>query len=166
MTIKFNDGKGNGGEQFKPTVVKEPIDASKTRQFAQATIDLNTLKAAGGLKDGTTLQIGDTKYTFAIGANSKYQSAANVIDLTDRAEGSADLAEVAANRLSKVAEGNSKFLVGSDTKGIISLTEKDGAIDYSVNNLAGADHEGTDGKGTNAADAGVDGNDVDATLND
>lgn len=86
MTIKFNDGKGNGGEQFKPTVVKEPIDASKTRQFAQATIDLNALKAGGGLKDGTTLQIGDTKYTFAIGANSKYQSAANVQELWGRYE--------------------------------------------------------------------------------
>ena len=86
MTIKFNDGKGNGGEQFKPTVVKEPIDASKTRQFAQATIDLNALKAGGGFKDGTTLQIGDTKYTFAIGANSKYQSAANVQELRGRYE--------------------------------------------------------------------------------
>ena len=149
MTLKFSDGSGNGGEQFKPTVDVEPVDNTTNRQYAQATIDLNKLP----IKDGYSLQLGNTTYTFAIGNDSRFKNAANVVDLTDltmkdfAAAGDRGFL-TAANRLSKAAAANSTFLVGSDTKGGISLTEKEGAIDYSVNNLAGSDNKGTAGGGT------------------
>ena len=155
MTLKFSDGSGNGGEQFKPTVVQEAIDSTVSRQYAQATIDLNEISSM--LKDGFTIQLGNTTYTFAIGSDSRFKNAGNVVDLTDLTmedfkQAGARGFHTAANRLSKAAAANSTFLVGSDTKGGVSLTEKEGAIDYSVNNLAGSDNKGTAGEGTGIID--------------
>ena len=146
MTLRFSDGTNyNGGEQFAPTVVVEPVDSSTTRMYAQAKVDLNAMK----VQDGSTLKIGDTTYTFAVGPNSKFKNGANVVDLTDTTAGNPDLASIAANRLTQVAKNNRQFIVGSaDKGGVISLTEKEGAIDYAKNNLAGDDGKGT--KGTNA----------------
>ena len=161
MTLKFHNGSGNGGEQFKPTVDVEPIDNTTNRQYAQATIDLNQLP----IKDGYSLQLGNTTYTFAIGSDSRFKNAGNVVDLTDLTmedfkQAGARGFLTAANRLSKAAAANSTFLVGSDTKGGISLTEKEGAIDYAVNNLAGSpDNAGTSGRG----DGTIDGNTPTAT---
>ena len=189
MTLKFHDGSGNGGEQFKPTVDVEPIDSLTKREYAQATIDLTQLD----IKDGTSIQLGNTTYTFAIGSDSRFKNSPNVVDLTDltmkdfkKAEGddadpdadpdaAADTTTprgflVAANRLSKAAAANSTFFVGSDTKGGVSLTEKEGAVDYAVNNLAGKDNKGTSGKGdgviggTDAGDEGA--TTFDSTLSD
>ena len=151
LSLEFHDVPSgtvnNGGEQFKATVLTEPIDTTRQRQYAQATLDLNKLN----LKDGASIQIGDTTYTFAIGADSRFKNAANVIDLTDKtmANFSADDnsgVKAAANRLSKVAASNGMFYVGSDTNGKISLTEKEGAVDYTKNNLAGSNNNGTAGK--------------------
>ena len=174
MTIKFDDGNGNGGEQFKPTVEVEPIDNTKQRQYAQATIDLNKLAASTGIKDGTSIQIGKTTYTFAIGSDSRFKQAANVVDLTDLTK--EDMAvsggvsgrgiAVAANRLSKAAAANTTFFVGSDTTGLISLTEKEGAVDYSVNNLAGKNGLGTSGMGSSTAQGTHSSPDIDSTLSD
>ncbi len=159
MTLKFDTGNGNGGEQFKPTVNVEPVDNTQTRQYAQATINMNNVD----MKDGFSLQLGNTTYTFAIGSDSRFKNASNVVDLTDLTQKQFTLADnatdaekaakdkaiaTAINRLSKAAAANSTFYVGSDTKGMISLTEKEGAVDYSVNNLAGKDGVGTAGRGT------------------
>ena len=162
MTLKFHDGKGNGGEQFKPTVDVEPVDNTTKREYAQATIDLSQLP----IKDGYSIQLGKTTYTFAIGSDSRFKNAANVVDLTDLTQkdidgdgtGTSRSVIAAANRLSKAAAANATFLVGSDTLGGISLTEKEGAIDYAVNNLAGSDNKGTSGTG----DGKLDGTDAGA----
>ena len=175
MTLKFHNGKGNGGEQFKPTVDVEPVDNTTKREYAQATIDLSQLP----IKDGYSIQLGKTTYTFAIGSDSRFKNAANVVDLTDLTQkdidgdgtGTSHGVVAAANRLSKAAAANATFLVGSDTLGGISLTEKEGAIDYAVNNLAGDNNEGTHGKGDgtiagNAPTAGNEGETVDSSPSD
>ena len=179
MTLKFHNGNGNGGEQFKPTVDVEPMDSLTKREYAQATIDLSKLP----IKDGYSIQLGKTTYTFAIGSDSRFKNAANVVDLTDLTQkdidgdgtGTSRGVIVAANRLSKAAAANATFLVGSDTVGGISLTEKEGAIDYAVNNLAGADGKGTAGEGNSIKDdaghdaegaAGAHAENADATVSD
>ncbi len=136
-TVGFNQG-----EQFMPTVDIEPIDNTKERLYAQATIQLGGTNGLE-LRDGTSIQIGKTTYTFAIGRDSGYKNAANVIDLTDKTLEQVQTTvgyATAANRLSKVAANNDTFYVGSNAlDGKISLTEKEGAVDYSINNLAGKD---------------------------
>ena len=140
MNLKLENGvTDNQGQQIKPTVIQEPVSSAKGRLYAQATLDLSAMN----IKDGTALKIGDTTYTFAVGADSSYKNATNVIDLTDSSATADDFLQKAANRLSAAAQNNSKFIVGSITDqngtAFVSLTEKEGAIDYSVNNLAGAD---------------------------
>ena len=163
MTLRFSDGTNyNGGEQFAPTVVVEPVDSSTTRMYAQAKVDLTQMD----LKDGSTLKIGDTTYTFAVGPDSKFKNGSNVVNLTDVAAGNPDLAKIAANRLTQVAKNNRQFIVGSTTNGVVSLTEKEGAIDYAKNNLAGDNGKGT--QGTNEDNNGTPTTDArfDSTLND
>ena len=49
-----------------------------------------------------------------------------------------DLIKLAAQRLSTAAADNGRFKVGSTlTTGVITITEKEGGVDYSKNNLAG-----------------------------
>ena len=93
--------------------------------------------------DGMTLKIGDTTYVAAVGATSKYADAENVIDLTDQKAGSVDL-QTALLRLSEAAKDNKNFKVGVEPKtGKVTFTEKEGGVDYNVNNLAGSDGKGT-----------------------
>ncbi len=146
----------NQGEQFMPTVDVEPIDNTQQRLYAQAEIDLSKLQ----IRDGTSIQIGKTTYTFAIGKDSGYKNAANVIDLTDKTlkqiQTSTGYA-IAANRLSKVAANNNTFFVGSNAlDGKVSLTEKEGAVDYSINNLAGEDGIAVSAAGTAASSLSFD----------
>ncbi|MCI8538581.1 MAG: flagellin [Oscillospiraceae bacterium] len=149
LGFTYNDaGSGvnnNNAQQVTVTQEQEAIDTTTSRMYAQAEFKLSDV----GVKDGNTLTIGNETYVFAVGADSKYKDMDNVIDLTDMTATSADLNRVAANRLTTVAKNNSAFKVGSanDKNGTISITEKEGGVDYSVNNLAGAD-----GKGTTRAD--------------
>ena len=162
MTLRFSNGTtGNGGEQFAPTVIKEPVDNTQKRQYAEAKLDLTKMD----IKDGTTLKIGNSTYTFAVGSDSKFKSSANVVDLTNVTATGDDLAKIAANRLSEVAKNNKQFIVGSTTQGVVSLTEREGGIDYTKNNLAGKDGKGT--QGTNTANNGTSTNtNQDATVDD
>lgn len=162
MTLRFSDGNtGNGGEQFAPTVIKEPVDNTQKRQYAEAKLDLTKMD----IKDGTTLKIGNSTYTFAVGSDSKFKSSSNVVDLTNVTATGDDLAKIAANRLSEVAKNNKQFIVGSTTQGVVSLTEREGGIDYTKNNLAGKDNKGT--QGTNTANNGTSTNaNRDATVDD
>ena len=162
MTLRFSNGNtGNGGEQFAPTVIKEPVDNTQKRQYAEAKLDLTKMD----IKDGTTLKIGNSTYTFAVGSDSKFKSSSNVVDLTNVTATGDDLAKIAANRLSEVAKNNKQFIVGSTTQGVVSLTEREGGIDYTKNNLAGKDNKGT--QGTNTANNGTSTNaNRDATVDD
>ena len=160
MTLRFSNGTtGNGGEQFAPTVIKEPVDNTQKRQYAEAKLDLTKMD----IKDGTTLKIGNSTYTFAVGSDSKFKSSSNVVDLTNVTATGDDLAKIAANRLSEVAKNNKQFIVGSTTQGVVSLTEREGGIDYTKNNLAGKDNKGT--QGTDTANNGTSTN-RDATVDD
>lgn len=140
----------NFGEQFAVTVIKEPISSDVGRVYAQATFALDTTI----VKDGGALKIGDTTYVFAIGKNSAFKNAANVVDITDLEESvdSDKLLRAAASRLSKAAVDNKNFYVGTDITGYkVAITEKEGGVDYNKNNLAGTNGQG--GRTTGSLDA-------------
>ena len=133
------DAIQNNGHEVTVTVEQEP--AGKVgRLYGSAKFTLT----ADHIVDGGMIKIGDTSYVFAVGANSKYKDAANVIDLTDKKVGDTDLIKEAAKRLSTVAADNKNFKVGTTTvDGVITFTEREGGVDYSKNNLAGSDNKGT-----------------------
>jgi flagellin len=94
-------------------------------RVANTTIDLSEYFQ----KDGTTITLGDTTYTIAVGKDSKFKSAENVIDLTDFEPNNVD-AQVAATRLTTVAKNNNGiFSVGHDGKGNTTLQQLSEAKD-------------------------------------
>ena len=106
--------------------------AATTSNLAKGTFNLT------GIKDGTTIKIGDTTYTFAVGKDSKYAKGSNVVDLTAYEADNANLNKYAAEALTKAAANNSQVTVGyNDTT--ITLTEKEGAIDHDKFDLTKAD---------------------------
>ncbi len=132
------------GQQVKVTTLKEPIDSAHARQYAQATF---TLKKAD-IEDGRTITIGEETYVYAVGKNSAFKDAANVIDLTDLAEVTDTNIGIVGMRLSAVAKDNKMFKVGADTtSGVISLTEREGGVDYSKYDLEGKDNATNDKDG-------------------
>ena len=153
-TVKFDYSdldsiNGNNAEEVTLTVEQEAIDSSKGRMYGQASFDLSSF-----LKDGATLTIGKETYVFAIGAASKYKDLSNVIDLTDYEENDNDRIKIAAQRLTTAAQNNASFKVGCTLKdGVITVTEKEGAVDYAVNNLAGSDGKGSKGISPKSATA-------------
>ena len=114
-----NNGKFNTGSQTITTA-----QAATATRMAQATFELENIA------DGTAIKIGDTTYTFAVGKNSKFTGAENVVDLTAYEVGTADLDARAAEALSKAAASNSQVSVGFNNTEI-TLTEREGAIDHS-----------------------------------
>ncbi|MCI8397791.1 MAG: flagellin, partial [Oscillibacter sp.] len=88
-------------------------------RVANTTIDLGDYFQ----KDGTTITLGDTTYTIAVGKDSKFKDAKNVIDLTDFEPNNVD-AKVAATRLTTVAKNNNGiFSVGHDGAGKTTLQQ-------------------------------------------
>ena len=154
----FIDATGNNGEEVTVTTKQEAVDSSMGRLYGQAQFALDE-KLVG---DGKTLTIGDETYVFAVGSGSKYKGVANVIDLTDKTASSDDLIKTAVERLTAAAAGNTRFKVGSYRNDTITITEKEGGVDYTKNNLAGEDGKGTNGGTT--IDGAAD--DLDATAND
>ena len=132
------NANGNTGWQFQVTPEVEAVPKA-AREYAMGTFTLT----ADSIKDGAAIKIGDTTYVFAVGKNSAYKDAANVVDLTEFETITAgDIGKV-SQRLAAAAADNKNFYVGSDLKtGKISLTEKEGGVDYSKNNLAGTDNKG------------------------
>ncbi len=132
-------------QQVKVTTVKEPVDSAHGRQYAQGTFDLT----AAMIADGRTLTIGNETYVFAVGKSSSYKDAANVIDLTDMEKATVgDKLNVVAMRLSNAAKDNTMFKVGADTQSeTITLTEKEGAVDYAKYDLEGSNNEDEDADG-------------------
>ncbi len=96
-------------------------DAGGGNRLANATLDLSKYMQ----QDGNKITLGDTTYTVALGADSKFKDAKNVIDLTDMnlKEGTFD-AKIAATRLTTVAkENNGTFSVGHDNKGNTTIQQ-------------------------------------------
>ncbi len=161
--VTNTDGKVNQGDQFSITPEVEAV-ADGNRVYGQAGFSFENAGSSLGngeitVEDGKVLKIGDESYIFAVGPNSKFKDAVadgvKIIDLTDQTVGSVD-AKVAADRLAMAAKDNKTFFVGSDKLGSITLTEKEGAVDYNKNNLAGDDKKSNMGSGTAATDADAD----------
>ena len=135
---------GNQAQGIQIKVIQEPVDSSMSRKYAQAELDLSSL---GSIVDGTTLVIGDTTYTFAVGSDSKFKGSSNVIDLTDmKADDVLTKLNVVANRISTAAKDNKNFQVTAmgDYKNAsaskIYLTEKEGGVDTKDYKLQGTDN--------------------------
>ncbi|MBD5170179.1 MAG: flagellin [Oscillibacter sp.] len=132
--IQFSN---NGGE-LHVTVQTEPVSEANQRIYGKAQLELTD----DIVYDGGAIKIGDTTYVFAVGPDSQYKNYANAVDLTDwTGEADADeLMRLAAGRLTTAAADNKSFIVGTDIKNQhITFTEKEGAVDYAKNNLAGED---------------------------
>ena len=133
---------GTGVEQVQVTPEVEAVPTSG-RVYGQAKLELSDALT----QDGNAIKIGDETYIFARKQSTleKFQgSKAHVIDLTDitttGAWGDADLAKV-AERVAAAAADNARFKVGSNIgeDGTLTFTEKEGGVDYTVNNLSGDD---------------------------
>jgi flagellin len=88
-------------------------------QVANGKVDFSS-----AWSDGSKIKIGDTTYTVALGADSKFKNAANVVDLSDLEAGGTDLAKIAAQRLAAAAKDNGIFTVGHDGNGNTTLQQK------------------------------------------
>ena len=93
----------------------------ESAQLANTVVDFNE---ANAWTDGAKITIGDTTYTVAVGEDSKFKNAANVVDLTDLKAGDADLAKIAAQRLTVAAKDNKIFTVGHNGKGETTLQQR------------------------------------------
>ena len=155
--LTYTNSNGNNAQEITVTTEQEAVDTTNVRLYGQASFGLvapgNAADGKIEVVDGGALTIGDETYVFAVGANSKYKGLANVIDLTDKTTDSADLAKVAGERLTAAAAGNTRFKVGSDRNGKITITEKEGGVDYTKNNLAGPDGKGSGGNGNTVKNA-------------
>ncbi len=97
-------------------------DAGGGNRLANATLDLANNYFQ---QDGNKITLGDTTYTVALGKDSKFKDAKNVIDLTDMnvKEGTFD-AKIAATRLTTAAkENNGTFSIGHDNKGNTTIQQ-------------------------------------------
>jgi flagellin len=140
------DGQGNQAYPAQVTVIKEPVDSSAGREYAQASIDLSKLS----IVDGSALTIGDTSYVFAVGSDSNNKDTLNKIDLTDiTADDVANKLDLVADRITTAAQDNKNFKVTAQTPvdGTgdmkIYLTEKDGGVDTDNYKLEGKDNATT-----------------------
>ena len=147
-------GSGNQAHGLQVKTLTEPVDNTSGRLYAQAEIDLSKLT----IVDGSTLTIGDTTYVFAVGKNSAFKDAENMIDLTDLAD-SADVKKnlgKVTSRITTAAQDNKNFKVtaqspvGASTDKKIYLTELEGGVDTENYKLEGkindADATGANGK--------------------
>jgi flagellin len=146
----------NQAEGKEVKVLTTPVDSSAGRKYAQAQVDLS--KLAPSIADGSTLTIGDTTYTFAVGKDSDFKSSNNVIDLTGLT--ASDVKGAAADKkiLGKIADqittaaaNNKNFKVtttspvGGSGNGYIYLTEKEGGVDTENYKLEGPTTTAVDG---------------------
>ncbi len=146
---------GTGVEQVQVTPEVEAVPTSG-RVYGQAQLTLTDALTA----DGNAIKIGDETYVFARKQSTLEKfgdSKAHVIDLTDIKSTTfttADLAKV-ASRVAAAAADNTRFKVGSNIggDGVLTFTEKEGGVDYDVNNLAGDDGKGTINGASTAVDA-------------
>jgi flagellin len=110
----YSDGTSgylNAASEVNIQVDKVPVD-----QLASTTLDLG-----GKLLDGTQIKLGNTTYTIALGEDSNYKGADNVVYLNDAKATD----EQIASKLTEVAKGNDVFSVGhaAGTDGKITLKQ-------------------------------------------
>ena len=97
----------------------QPGVSEASSQLANATLDLSDYFKA----DGSKITLGDTTYTVAVGKDSKFKGAKNVIDLTALDVNDADFAMKAAERLTAAAKGNTTFSVGANKDGKTTIQQ-------------------------------------------
>ncbi len=113
------------------------VAAASDEKLAQGHFTL------AGIKDGTTIKIGDETYSFKVGADG-VGGGGTVIDLSTIKADATDLATQAAKALSQ--QTNKLFdITAEGSSGKVTLTEKKGALkDYSEWDLTGKDNAQTD----------------------
>jgi flagellin len=136
-----NSNKGNQSYDLQVKTLTEPVDNTAGRLYAQASLDLSKI----GIADGSTLTIGDTTYTFAVGSDSAYKNFNDVVDLTDiKADEIANYYGKIADRITTAAQDNKNFSVSAQSPvkkgsgdGKIYLTELEGGVDTDNYKLEG-----------------------------
>ena len=123
VTYGATSGIVDNGDYNRASTVITKGQAATASRLATATFDIGTVK------DGTVIKIGDTSYTFAVGPNSKFANADNVVDLTAFTGKETGFKETAAAALTRAAASNAKVSVGHNNS-VITLTEREGAIDH------------------------------------
>ncbi len=159
--VKFTNGTMNNAQELQVTTEVQPVSTAHERTYAQAEFELDE----NTVVNGKTLQIGNETYVFAVGRNSRYTDMDHVIDLTDfeasdfAGQTGLDNIAIAAMRLTEAAAGNSMFKVSSNTSRatgqVIQLTEREGGVDYTVNNLKGTATDATDGDWSGLVKVGI-----------
>ena len=96
-------------------------NSGASAQLANTVVDFSKVNA---WQDGAQITIGDTTYTVALGEDSKFKNVKNVIDLTDLKADDANLAKIAAQRLTVAANDNSIFIVGHNGLGQTTLKQR------------------------------------------
>jgi flagellin len=151
LTTVSTNISSNHADPIAANVITPPEIASN-KLYASAAYTL----VDGDVADGSTFTIGDTTYTFAVGAASKNTTATNVVDLTSIEANDANLLKTAAAALSEAAKNNAKFKVTNDGNSAkINFVEKN--VDYSVNNLMGEAATAQDGDWTGLIKKGTSG---------
>jgi len=122
-TIGIGNGYINAGtEVVIPGVPAEPD------QLASTTLDFTNLDITDGMK----VKLGDTTYTFAVGADSKFKNEANVIDLTDLTAkdlktvadgGDQNSRSLALSKLTDAAKDNATFTVSHEANGTTKIDQ-------------------------------------------
>ena len=113
------------------------VSAAADEKLAQGYFTLS------GIKDGTTIKIGDETYSFKVGADG-IGGGGTVIDLSALKADATNLATEAAKALSQ--QTNKLFdITAEGSSGKVTLTEKKGALkDYSEWDLTGPTSTATD----------------------
>ncbi len=113
------------------------VSAAADEKLAQGHFTLS------GIKDGTTIKIGDETYSFKVGADG-IGGGGTVIDLSALKADATNLATEAAKALSQ--QTNKLFdITAEGSSGKVTLTEKKGALkDYSEWDLTGPNSTATD----------------------
>ncbi len=143
-TITWKNITNNNGFDFA-VHAEEPVAVASKDKLAQGEFKL----LDADIKDGASITIGDTTYSFKVGADGKGGTGTS-IDLTAYEEGDTGIAAQAARLLSQQTS-NSKFhiqTIGKD--GTIRLTEKkDAFTKYDEWDLQGTKGKTTDAPWTN-----------------
>ncbi len=130
VTVASKGALGNGianTQNVMTTNIKGP-SAGSTTQLASTLLSLDMTK----LQDGSKLTIGDVTYTFAIGKDSAYKDAENLIDLTAydldtvKTTTDTDTQDAIMAAITTGTAGNKNFSVGNETGnyGDLSIFEK------------------------------------------
>ena len=125
VTVACGTGMVDNGDYNKGTQMITAAQNAVASTLAKSTFELANLN----VKDGTVIKIGDTSYTFAVGKNSKFSNADNVVDLTGYTGNEGNFDDIAAAALTRAAASNAKVSVGHNGSEI-TLTEQEGAIDH------------------------------------